>query len=278
MTIQDRLSITDLEKEAEVLRCTIIEMISHASKGHPGGSLSAADIITALYFRVMRIDPDNPHWEDRDRFVLSKGHACPAWYSALALRGYFDPSWLMTLRQLDSMLQGHPDMLKTPGVDMTTGSLGQGFSAGLGMALAAKHLKKSFHTWVMIGDGEAQEGAIWEAAMAGSKWKLDNLTVIVDWNGLQCDGMINDKMPMEPFADKWKAFGWIVKEIDGHNMGEIVQALENARDSQQGPIAILAHTIKGKGVSFMENQMKWHGGAISNEQKKIALSDIRKGN
>lgn len=278
MTIQDKLSITDLEKKSAVLRCEIIEMISHASKGHPGGSLSAADIITALYFRVMRINPDNPDWEDRDRFVLSKGHACPALYSALALRGYFDPSRLITLRQLNSMLQAHPDMKKTPGVDMTTGSLGQGFSAGLGMALAAQYLKKDFHTWVMIGDGEAQEGSIWEAAMAGSKWKLDNLTVIVDWNGLQCDGTLDDKMPMEPFADKWRAFGWIVKEIDGHKMSEIVQALENARDSQRGPTAILAHTIKGKGVSFMENQMKWHGGAISNEQKEIALRDIRKGN
>ncbi len=206
------MSIDELKRMAGVIRCDIIEMICTAGAGHPGGSLSATDIVTALYFRVMRIDPANPRWPDRDRFVLSKGHACPVWYSALAERGYFDKKHLATLRRMGSILQGHPDMHKCPGIDMTVGSLGQGISAGLGMALAGKLRKKDYHVWVVVGDGESQEGSVWEAAMAAPKWKLDNFTVIVDRNHLQNDFCVDDEMPIEPLADKWRAFNWHVRD------------------------------------------------------------------
>ncbi|GAB4526590.1 MAG: transketolase [Anaerolineae bacterium] len=268
------MSVEELKAMAAVIRRDIIEMIHKAGSGHPGGSLSAADIVTALYFRVMRIDPQNPGWPDRDRFILSKGHACPVWYAALAERGYFDKAHLGTLRQLNSILQGHADMLKTPGVDMTVGSLGQGFSAGLGMALSGKLRKKDYHVWVIIGDGEMQEGAVWEAAMAGAKWKLDNLTAILDLNGLQNDDFVVNTMPVEPVADKWRAFNWNVIEIDGHHMGEIVSALEEARTIKGKPTIIIAHTVKGKGVSFMENVAAWHGKAPSDEQMQQALQEI----
>lgn len=268
-------SVEELKRIAVEIRCDIIEMTCEAGAGHPGGSLSAADIVTALYFRIMRIDPQRPDWPDRDRFILSKGHACPVWYAALAERGYFDKSHLRTLRKLDSILQGHPDMRKTPGIDMTAGSLGHGLSVGVGMALAGRLLQKDYHVWVIVGDGEAQEGSIWEAAMAAAKWKLDNLTAILDRNHLQNDDCVDTEMPIEPIADKWRAFGWEVVEIDGHAMEQIVRALEWARDFRGRPAMIIAHTIKGKGVSFMENQVVWHGKAPCREEAEQALRELR---
>jgi transketolase len=275
--LQDPTSIEELKEIACTIRRDIIEMITTAKSGHPGGSLSAADIVTALYFRVMRVDPKRPDWPDRDRFILSKGHACPVWYSALAERGYFDKAHLGTLRCLNSILQGHADMRKTPGVDMTVGSLGQGLSAGLGMALSGKLRRKDYHVWVIIGDGEIQEGSIWEAAMAAAKWKLDNLTAILDRNHLQNDDFIDRIMPIEPVAGKWRAFNWRVVEIDGHDMEQIVTALEAARADNSGPVLIIAHTVKGKGVSFMENVAVWHGKAPSREQAQFALQEIALG-
>ena len=270
------MSIEELEKMAAVIRCDIIEMICTAAAGHPGGSLSSADIVTALYFRIMRINPENPGWPDRDRFILSKGHACPVWYAALAERGYFDKAHLATLRRLDSILQGHPTMNKTPGIDMTAGSLGHGLSAGLGMALSGKLRKKDYHVYVIIGDGESQEGSIWEAAMAGAKWKLNNLTAILDRNNLQNDSAVDDVMPIEPVADKWQAFGWNVLEIDGHNMEAIVQALDKAQSCKEAPTMIIANTVKGKGVSFMENVCEWHGKAPAKDEATQALEEIRR--
>lgn len=272
-----QLNIEQLKETAIQVRLNIIDMLEEAQAGHPGGSLSATDIVTALYFRLMRIDPARPDWPDRDRFILSKGHACPVWYAALAERGYFDKSHLLTLRKLNSILQGHADMKKTPGVDMTVGSLGQGISAGLGMALSAKMRGKAYHTWVIVGDGECQEGSVWEAAMAAPKWKLDNYTVIVDKNRLQNDTFVIDVMPVDPLPDKWAAFGWRVVEIDGHDMAEIVQALEAAKDTKGIPTCIIAHTTKGRGVSFMENVPMWHGKAPSPEQADQARAEIKEG-
>ena len=274
---QCKLSVEELKQTAIQVRLNIIEMITEAQAGHPGGSLSATDIVTALYFRLMRIDPANPDWEDRDRFILSKGHACPVWYAALAERGYFDKSHLKTLRKLNSILQGHADMKKTPGVDMTVGSLGQGICAGIGMALAGKFRQKDYHVWAMVGDGECQEGSVWEAAMSGPKWKLDNMTVIVDKNRLQNDTFVVDVMPVDPLPEKWAAFGWRVVEIDGHNMAEVVDALETAKATKGIPTAIIAHTVKGRGVSFMENVPKWHGAAPSLEQAAQANAEIKRG-
>ena len=270
------MSVEELKQMAAIIRCDIIEMICTAAAGHPGGSLSSADVVTALYFRMMRVDPQNPQWPDRDRFILSKGHACPVWYAALAERGYFDKSHLGTLRRLNSILQGHPDMNKTPGIDMTAGSLGHGLSAGLGMALSGKLQKKDFHVWVIIGDGESQEGSIWEAAMAATKWKLDNFTAIMDRNNLQNDFYVDDLMPIEPITDKWRAFGWNVLEIDGHDMTAIVEALETAKAFKNQPSIVIARTIKGKGVSYMENVCEWHGKAPSKEQAEAALNEIRR--
>lgn len=274
---QRKLSVEELKDIAIQVRLNIIEMITEAQAGHPGGSLSAADIVTALYFRLMRIDPQNPQWEDRDRFILSKGHACPVWYAALAERGYYDKSHLKTLRKLNSILQGHADMIKTPGIDMTVGSLGQGICAGIGMALAAKFRNKDFHVWAMVGDGECQEGSVWEAAMSGAKWKLDNMTVIVDKNRLQNDTFVVDVMPVDPLPEKWAAFGWRVVEINGHDMAEVVDALEEAKATKGIPTAIIAHTVKGRGVSFMENVPKWHGSAPSLEQAAQAVEEIKRG-
>jgi transketolase len=273
---QTPISIDELKRLAGIIRCDIIEMICNAGAGHPGGSLSAADVVTALYFRVMRIDPRNPDWADRDRFILSKGHACPVWYAALAERGYFDKSELATLRRLNSILQGHPDMHKTPGVDMTVGSLGHGLSAGVGMALSAKLKKKDFRVYVVVGDGESQEGSIWEAAMSAAKWKLDNLTAILDRNHLQNDFCVDDEMPIEPVADKWRAFGWHVDAIDGHDMEQVVAALEAARERPGAPTMIIAETVKGKGVSFMENVADWHGKAPCQTEADQALVEIRR--
>lgn len=271
------LSVEELKQKAIEVRQDIIHMISVAQAGHPGGSLSATDIITALYFRVMNVDPQNPQWEDRDRFILSKGHACPVWYATLCERGFFEKSHLDTLRKIDSILQGHADMKKTPGIDMTVGSLGQGICAGVGMALSGKLRKKDYHVWVMIGDGESQEGSIWEAAMAGAKWKLDNLTVIVDDNGIQNDTYVVDIMPVENLAEKWRAFHWHVLEVDGHDMQAVVDALEHALTIKDEPTVIVAHTVKGRGVSFMENKPAWHGKAPNPEQTEQALAEIRGG-
>ncbi|MGD2037164.1 MAG: transketolase [Desulfobacterales bacterium] len=273
---QKPMSVEELEKMAVIIRCDIIDMICTAAAGHPGGSLSAADVVTALYFRVMRIDPKNPDWPDRDRFILSKGHACPVWYAALAERGYFDKSHLKTLRRMGSILQGHPDMRKTPGIDMTAGSLGHGLSAGLGMALSGKLLQKDYHVFVIIGDGESQEGSIWEASMAAPNFKLDNLTAILDYNHLQNDYSLEDIMPIHPAVDKWKAFGWHVLDIDGHDMAQVVQALEEAKAHRGAPTMIVANTVKGKGVSYMENVCEWHGKAPCQEEADQALEELRR--
>ena len=270
------MGIEELKNMAVTIRCDIINMIHTANAGHPGGSLSATDVVTALYFRLMRLDPENPDWPDRDRFILSKGHACPVWYAALAERGYFDKAHLGTLRRMGSILQGHPDMRKTPGIDMTAGSLGQGLSAGLGMALSGKLHGKDYHVWVVVGDGEIQEGSVWEAAMAAAKWRVDNLTAILDRNHLQNDYCVDDEMPIEPVADKWRAFGWNVVEIDGHDMEQIVKALEEAKSFSGAPTIIIAHTVKGKGVSFMENVAEWHGRAPCQEEADQALEEIRR--
>lgn len=273
MNMQDDSVIRTLESKAKDIRLDIIEMIHAAKSGHPGGSLSAADIVSALYFQVMNINPERPRWENRDRFILSKGHACPVLYAALAERGYYAKSELSTLRKFRSILQGHPDMNKTPGVDMSSGSLGNGLSAGLGMALAAKWKSMVFRVYVMLGDGELNEGIVWEAAMAAAHHKLDNLVAIVDCNGLQITGCVKDVMNIEPLADKWKAFGWAAMEIDGHDMNEIVGALEEARTMTR-PVVILAKTVKGKGVSFMENNADWHGKALSDEQYAKAKLEL----
>ncbi|MCP5113008.1 MAG: transketolase, partial [bacterium] len=239
-------------------RADIIRMIAAAGSGHPGGSLSAIDIITYLYCHRMRIDPANPHWEDRDRFVLSKGHCAPALYVALAGRGYFPREMLWTLRDIESKLQGHPDMTKTPGCDMTTGSLGQGFACAAGIALGGKLLRKDFRVYVVLSDGELQEGIIWEAAMAAAHNRLDNLVVFIDNNKLQTDGRTAEIMNPNPIADKWRAFGWSVQEIDGHDFGEIHHAAERCQARMGAPHLVVADTVKGKGIPSMENEAGWH--------------------
>jgi transketolase len=269
------LGIEDLQRMAAQIRIDLLEMIHTAGEGHPGGSLSAVEAVTALYFRVMRLDPTDPYWPDRDRFVLSKGHACPVLYSALTELGYLERGCLCSLRCIDSQLQGHPDMRKTPGVEMTAGSLGQGFSAGLGMALAARAQGRPSRIWVMVGDGEMQEGAVWEAAMAAAAFRVDNLTVILDRNRIQNDDFVDTILPMGAVADKWSAFGWHVIEIDGHDMAQMVQALEASRQVVGQPTVIVAQTIKGKGVSFMEDNPAWHGRAPNDEELARALGQVR---
>ncbi|MDD5503012.1 MAG: transketolase [Candidatus Thermoplasmatota archaeon] len=266
--------ILSLERIAAKIRIDVIKMIAKAGTGHPGGSLSATDVMTALYFHHMRHDPKNPKWEERDRFVLSKGHVCPALYSAMAESGYFPVSELMTLRQLGTRLQGHPAMQYLPGLEITTGSLGQGLSAGLGMALAARVGKKEWRVYCMMGDGENDEGQIWEAAMAAGHFKTDNLTAILDRNSLQIDGCTENVMCLDPIADKWRAFGWNVIEIDGHSMEAIMDALDLATTVKGKPTIIIAKTVKGKGVSFMENNAEWHGKAPNKEQTEIALKEL----
>ena len=246
----------------------------HAKSGHPGGSLSAADIFTYLYFKEMNVDPQNPAWEDRDRFVLSKGHCCPSLYAVLALKGFFDWDELTVLRHVGAMLQGHPDMKGTPGIDMSTGSLGQGVSAACGMALAAKLDKKDYRVYTVLGDGEVEEGQVWEAAMFASHHNLDNLVVFVDQNGLQIDGPVEVVGGIEPLDKKFEAFGFEVFKIDGHDFAQIEDALNKARNVKGKPTAILAKTVKGKGVSFMENQVGWHGVAPTQEQAEKALAEI----
>jgi transketolase len=270
--MMDQEMIKMLVNKAKEIRKDIIAMLAEAGSGHPGGSLSAADIVTALYFNEMKIDPQNPKWPDRDRFVLSKGHAAPVLYAALAEKGYFPKEELKTLRKINSRLQGHPDMRKVPGVEISTGSLGQGLSAANGMALAGKLDHKDFRVYVLIGDGESQEGQIWEAAMLAAHYKLDNLVAFLDHNGLQIDGQITDVMSPEPVDEKWRAFGWHVEVIDGHNMEQIIETLARVRIIKGKPVMIVANTVKGKGVSFMENQAGWHGVAPKPEEAEKALA------
>jgi transketolase len=272
------LDIESPKATARQVRTLVVKMVANAGSGHIGGSLSAADIIAYLYFHRMRIDPEKPDWPDRDRFVLSKGHCCPALYAALALRGYFPEDVLWTLRDVESKLQGHPDMTKTPGVDMTTGSLGHGIAAAVGMALAGKLDTKDYRVYVMVGDGELQEGMVWEAAQAAAHYRLDNLIVFVDNNGFCTDGATGDIMNVEPVEAKWKAFGWNACRIDGHDFAQIDGAVERWVTAPGGrPSAIVADTVKGKGVSFMEHNCDWHSGAPTPKQTEEALRELGRG-
>lgn len=267
-------SIEDLRKKSKEIRRDIIEEVYNASSGHPGGSLSVTDILTVLYFNQMNINPDKPNDENRDRLILSKGHCCPALYATLANRGYFDKALLKSFRKIDGLLQGHPDMKKIPGVDMSSGSLGQGLSAANGMALASKLDKKGFRVYCIVGDGEIEEGQIWEAAMTSSHYKLDNLCVIVDNNNLQIDGQVKDVMNVYPIDEKFKSFGFETINIDGNNIEEIIEALQKAKITKGKPTAIIAKTIKGKGVSFMEDNVSWHGKAPSEEEYNKAILEL----
>ena len=263
-----------LNEIASIIRREIVNMIHGAKSGHPGGSLSAVEILTALYFDEMNIDPNNCKMEDRDRFVLSKGHAAPVLYATLAHKGYFDREELKGLRKINRMLQGHPDMKGTPGVEMSTGSLGQGFSVACGMAMASKLDNAPWRVYTLLGDGEVQEGIVWEAAMSAAHYKLDNMVAFLDYNGLQIDGKTEDVMNIGSIVDKFKAFGWNVIEIDGHDFDQIFAALDMAKETVGKPTMIIAKTIKGKGVSFMENQAGWHGAAPSDSDLERALLDL----
>ena len=268
------MEIKELELVAAKGRLLAVDAIHTASSGHPGGSLSCMDALAALYFNEMKVDTQNPQWADRDRFVLSKGHCAPALYAILALKGFFPVEDMKLLRSIKAHLSGHPDMRHVPGVDMSTGSLGQGLSCAVGMAMTAKHLKKDFRTYAICGDGEINEGQIWEAAMAAAKWELDNLCAFIDVNRLQIDGETKDVMPSEPLDKKFEAFNWHVIKIDGHNFEQILAALEEARNTKGKPTAIIMETVKGKGVSFMENLAGWHGKAPNDEQFEIAKSEL----
>ncbi|MDO9534208.1 MAG: transketolase [Bacillota bacterium] len=268
--------LEELRVKARDLRKDIITMIYKAGSGHPGGSLSVIDILVVLYYKVMNINSGNYLDPQRDRLVLSKGHACPALYAVLADKGFFSRTFLDTLRKIDSPLQGHPDMLKTPGIEISTGSLGQGLSAANGMALAARLDNSKRRTYVILGDGELQEGQIWEAAMSSAHYRLDNLTAFLDYNGLQIDGWTRDVKSTDPIVDKWRSFGWHVLEVDGHDYASLLEAVGRAHAYKGAPTMIIAHTVKGKGVSFMENQIDWHGQAPNKEQYEIALADLEK--
>ena len=268
------IQIDELVDLAKRIRRKLLVTVGRAECGHLGGSLSAVEVLTALYFHFLRIDPSKPEWEDRDRFVLSKGHNTPLYYTVLAFRGYFPVGWLDTYDCMDSRLQGHPDMTKTPGVDMTTGSLGQGISAALGMAMAGKLLHKNFRVFVMIGDGEFQEGQVWEAIMYAGAHRLNNLICVMDHNKLQLASIIEEGLPIGPVAPKWEAFGWKVIEIDGHDMEMVIDGLKRAIAYGKGPVAVVAHTLKGKGVSFMEQVVKWHSTPPSREEMLKALQEL----
>jgi len=272
MLEKDKLK--QLKITATKIRKHIIEEVYHAASGHPGGSLSCTDILTILYFHEMRVDPENPNWPDRDRFVLSKGHCAPALYATLAERGFFPVEELIKFRSIESYLQGHPSMKDVPGVDMSTGSLGQGISASVGMALAGKLDNKDYRVYALLGDGELQEGQVWEALMSAAHYKLDNLTAFLDHNGLQIDGKITEVMSPEPVVDKFKAFGWNVIIIDGHDYDQIINAIETAKKTKGMPTMIVAETTKGKGVSFMENQAGWHGSPPNKEQRDQAIAEL----
>ena len=269
------MDIKALEKTAAEVRVGIVKAIHNAGSGHPGGSLSAADIVTALYFDEMNIDPAQPKMAGRDKFILSKGHAGPVQYSALAVKGYYPMEDFMQLRKIGSKFQGHPDMNKVPGIEMSTGSLGQGFSVAGGMAMANKLDKNPGRVYVLLGDGEIQEGIVWEAAMSAAHYKLDNLVGILDWNGLQIDGKNEDVITVAPVVEKFESFGWNVIQIDGHDFQQILDAFKKARECKGQPTMIVAKTIKGKGVSFMENQASWHGAAPNDEQYEIAMNDLK---
>jgi len=275
MSNQPVHSVDELKRIALRMRLDIVKMIGAAGSGHPGGSLSEVELLTALYFRVMRHDAKNPTWADRDRFILSKGHGCPALYATYAEAGYIDPGLLNTLRKLGSPLQGHPDKRMLPVLEASTGSLGQGLSIGIGTAIAAKLDRRDYHTFVMVGDGEIEEGQIWEAAMFAGFHKLTNLTCIVDNNRQQLDGFVKDILDPAPVAEKFRAFGWRTAELDGHDFEQVIPALEEARAAKDGkPTAVVAHTIKGKGVSFMENNPEWHGVAPKPEQVQAAVREL----
>ena len=266
--------ITALKRIAADIRLDILEEVFSASSGHPGGSLSIADIITYLYFEELRVDPKNPKWEARDRFVLSKGHTCPALYAALAEKGFFPKEDLKTFRHIDSYLQGHPDLKHTPGLDMSSGSLGQGISAACGMALAGKLQNKNYRVYSILGDGESEEGQVWEAAMFAAHYHLDNLCALLDWNGLQIDGAVADVMNPTPLDKKFEAFGWHVICVDGHDFEQLEAAYAEAKTVKGQPTLILAKTTKGKGVSFMENQVGWHGKAPNAEQYAVGKAEL----
>lgn len=270
----DKAKEKQLMLTAAKARMLCVEAVYAAASGHPGGSLSCIDALTELYFDEMNINPADPAWEDRDRFVLSKGHCSPALYSVLALRGYFPTEDIKLFRSIKAHYSGHPDMRHVPGVDMSTGSLGQGLSAAVGMALAARLSGKSYRTYAICGDGEIEEGQIWEAAMSAAKWKLDNLCAFVDVNGLQIDGATADVMPAEPLDKKFEAFNWNVISVDGHDFSQLADALAKAKETKGKPTMILMHTVKGKGVSFMENQAGWHGKAPNAEQYAQAMSEL----
>lgn len=270
----EKYTLKELGIKATLIRKHIIDEVYSAASGHPGGSLSCADIFSTLYFWEMKVDPKNPQWPERDRFVLSKGHCAPALYATLAEKGFFPVEDLLKFRHADSYLEGHPSMRYVPGVDMSTGSLGQGISAAVGMAMAGKLDKKDYRVYAILGDGELQEGQVWEASMAASHYKLDNLVAFLDHNGLQIDGKIMEVMSPEPITDKFNAFGWNVIHIDGHDYAQIIDALNQARNTKGKPTMIVADTIKGKGVSFMENQAGWHGTAPNKEQRDQAIAEL----
>ena len=264
-----------LKVKAKTIRQHIIRMISQAGSGHPGGSLSAVEILVALYFHKLKVNPKDPKWPERDRFLLSKGHAAPVWYAALAEAGFFPISQLDSLRKMGSILQGHPDMKRTPGVEMSSGSLGQGLSISNGIAIAGKLDKKSYRVYTLLGDGECQEGQVWEAAMASAHYKLDNLVGLIDYNGLQIDGPIEKIMSPLPLTEKWIAFGWNVINVDGHDIKQIIEALDKAETVKGKPTMIICRTVKGKGVSFMENKHGWHGKAPSAQETETALKELQ---
>lgn len=267
-------SLDELKSISKEIRKDIVKMLTESASGHPGGSLSATDIMTVLFFKEMNLDPNNEKDPNRDRFVLSKGHAAPVLYSVLARRGYFPVEELSTLRKFKSRLQGHPSIQYLPGIDMSTGSLGQGVSAAVGMALAGKIDKNDYRVYTLLGDGELEEGQVWEAAMCAAHYKLNNLTAFIDFNGLQIDGDITKVMNPCPIDKKFEAFGWNVLVIDGHNYEEIIDAIEKAKECKDKPTAVVCNTVKGKGVSFMENQAAWHGTAPSKEQCETALKEL----
>ena len=270
----DNQEFLEMQKIACKVRIWTIEGVFNAKSGHPGGSLSAADMITYLYFKELNVDPKNPANPDRDRFVLSKGHCCPALYAALALKGYFSTDEIKVLRHIGAMLQGHPNMKDTPGIDMSSGSLGQGVSAACGMALAGKLDNKDYRVYAMLGDGECEEGQVWEVAMFAAHMKLDNLCLIVDFNGLQIDGNVNEVAGLGPLDKKFEGFGFEVIKIDGNNFDEIEAAFEKAKTVKGKPTVIIAKTVKGKGVSYMENQVGWHGKAPNADEYKLALEEL----
>ncbi len=269
--------IKDLEETARQLRVESLRMIHRRGQGHPGGSLSCAEVMAALYFHQMRLDPAKPDWQQRDRFILSKGHASAILYAALAKRGFFPPEELATWGHIGGRIQGHPDRLKTPGVDMSAGCLGHGISIGAGICLAARLKGMDYHTFVLAGDGECQAGVVWEGAMLAAKYKLANLVAIVDYNEVQLDGTVQEIMPIAPFTEKWQSFDWNTLQIDGHNMKAVLDSLDAAARTTDRPTAIIAHTVKGKGVSFMEGKAEWHGKAPSDAELDLALKELGNG-